>query len=230
MIQIEFNDTKISVPDCWQDITLGDYEKWFMQKPDDKLGYIRLVADICKIDTDLLLDSPTPLFEVISQTISFVFDTDVAPSHKVKIDRTEYFISLSDKLTLAEWVDVEAVLDSRSQTKISELLAIVCRPLAEKYNADTIELRKEQFRNLSCDKALPLLSFFLHKKKESETIFNHYSTVREQAALFLKDTKNFVENGAGIKQLPIWQRIRYTCLMKSLEKQLSKFSDFSFTK
>ncbi|MBK5722108.1 hypothetical protein JGH11_14615 [Dysgonomonas sp. Marseille-P4677] len=227
MLKIELNDLKLSVPDCWEDIRLADYEKWFMHKPEDKMEYVRLVADICKIDHEILLDSPTQLFDVLSNAISFIYDTDFTPATKVNIDGKEYFISLSDKLTLGEWIDIEDTMNSDSHTKISETLAIVCRPAGESYNTDTAAIRKEMFRNLPCDKALPLVAFFLHRKKESEAILHHYSTVVAQADQFLKDTKTFVINGGGIKRLPIWQRIRYIYLTKSLEKQLSKFSDFS---
>jgi len=229
MLKIEFNDQKISVPDSWTDIALADYEKWFMHQPEEKMHYVKLIADICKIDADMLLESPTQLFDVISNAVQFVFDTDFEPTTKVNIKGQDYFISLSDKLTLGEWIDIEDTLGSDSQTKISEILAIVCRPVGESYNVETAKERKELFRKLSCDKALPLLAFFLHRKKESEAILNHYSQVVDQANQFLKDTKTFVINGGGIKLLPIWQRIRYIYLTRSLEKQLSKFSGFSST-
>lgn len=225
MIKIEFDANTVHVPTKWKDIKLADYEQWFDRHPESKTDYVHFVADICKIDSRLLLDSPTALFDIIVQNIQFVFDTDVEPSPKVEIDGQNYFVSLSDKLTLGEWVDIESTLESDSATKISEILAIVCRPAGEDYDADRIAARKETFRHLTCDKALPLIGFFLHKKKESEAILNHYSTVLALANQFLKDTKTFAINGGGIKRLPIWQRIRYTYLTRSLEKQLSKFSD-----
>ena len=229
MLQIEFNDQKISVPQSWADLCLADYEKWFKHHPEDKMEYVHFIAGICKLDSEWLLHSPTQLFDAISEAVSFAFDTDFEPATRVNIDGRDFFISLSDKLTLGEWIDIEETLNSDSETKISETLAIVCRPAGESYNPDTAAARKEVFRNLSCDKALPLLAFFLHRKKESEAILHHYSTVVAQANRFLKDTKTFVINGGGIKRLPIWQRIKYTYLTKSLERQLSKFSDSSFT-
>lgn len=229
MLKIELNGLKLSVPDSWEDVCLADYEKWFMYKPANKMEYIRLVADICKIDYEVLLNSPTRLFDVLADTIAFIFDADFTPATKVSIEGKDFLVSLSDKLTLGEWIDIEETLGSDSETKISEMLAIVCRPAGESYNTDTAAQRKELFRKLPCSKALPLVAFFLHKKKESETILHHCSTVADQADQFLKDTKTFAINGGGIKRLPIWQRIRYICLTKSLEKQLSRFSDFSST-
>ena len=227
MIKIEINDTTIRIPSSWEDITLADYEQWYNYKPENKLEYVHFVADICKLDKDFLLNSPTQLFDVIVDKIGFVFEDNIEPSSQVDIDGQTYFISLSSKLTLGEWVDIESTLASDSTTKISEMMAIVCRPAGEDYDADIIGERKSLFRKLSCDKALPLIAFFLRRKKESEAILHHYSTVLDQANQFLRDTKAFAISGGGIKQLPIWQRIRYTYLIRSLEKQLSKFSDFS---
>lgn len=227
MIKIEFDNRKLEIPSGWKDIALGDYEGWHLQKPATKAEYVNYVANICKIDADLLLNSPTQLFTVVTESIGFIFDAEFEPKDHVEVEGCNYFISLSDKLTLGEWVDVEAVLESDSEHKLSELLAILCRPAGEKYNPDMTEKRRDMFRNLSCDKVLPLVCFFLLKKKKSDEILNHYSTVVAQATQFLKDTKIFAANGDGIRRLPIWQRIRYTYLTKSLERQLSKCSGFS---
>lgn len=239
MIKIEFENNTLHVPEGWHDIKLSEYETWDTSKPETKMDYVRFVAQVCKIDVNLLLESPTELFDVIIDALDFIFDSasEPQPSHKVRIDGVDYFVSLSDKLTLGEWVDVESVLTetaddettAEKKGRLSEMLAILCRPAGEKYNADLTDERAAMFRNQTCDKVLPLLAFFLFKKRKSEEILNHYSTVLDQANQFLKDTETFVVNGDGIKLLPIWQRIRYTYLVRSLKKQLSKFSDSSFT-
>lgn len=226
MIKIKLDDTTIQVPTDWSDIRLGDYEQWFEKQPQTKLDYVRFVADVCNVDDQLLLQSPAELFNVIVSKIEFVFRLQVDPSPSMLVDGVRYCVPIAEKLTLGEWVDIDATLQSDSKTKISEILAIVCRPVGEEYDADNIEQRKELFRNLPCDKALPLLAFFLHRKQQSEKILHLYSTALGQANQFLKATKTFARDGDGIKRLPIWQRIRYTYLIRSLEKQLSKCSDF----
>lgn len=228
-MKIEFDGVKINVPSSWNDITLEEYEKLYLLKPETKLEYIQYVADICKIDTKLLINSPTQLFDIVSNAIQFIFDNDFEPVNKVVVDETEYFISFSDKLTLGEWVDIDSIIESDSETKLSEMLAVLCRPIGEKYNPDLTE-RKKLFQSLSCDKALPLIGFFLLKKKKSEEILNHCSMVITQANQFLRDTESFVVNGDGIKPFPTWQMIRYYFLTKSLKKELLKFSDFYYTR
>jgi len=229
-MKIEFDGVKINVPNSWKDITLEEYEKLYLLKPETKLEYIQYVADVCKIDAKLLINSPTQLFDIVSDAIQFIFDNDFEPVNKVVANETEYFISFSDKLTLGEWVDIDSIIESDSETKLSEMLAVLCRPIGENYNPDLAEERKKLFQSLSCDNVLPLISFFLLKKKKSEEILSRCLMVIAQANQFLKDTKNFAQNGVGIKPFPTWQTIRYYFLMRSLQKQLSKFSDSYYTK
>ena len=230
MLKIELDGVKLRIPDSWEDISLKDYESWYLQKPETSLESVQHVADICKIDAKILLEAPTNIFDAVSGAISFVFDNDFEPQSKITIFEEDYYISQSDKLTLGEWVDIDGVLaNEENQSKLSELLAILCRPLGEKYNPDIIEKRQKLFQAQTCDKVLPLIAFFLFKKKKSIKILNHYLAVIAQADQFLKDIKVFVKNGDGIKLLPIWQRIRFIYLTWLLKKRLKKCSDFFST-
>lgn len=226
MMKIEFDGHKINVPNSWSDVTLGNYEKWYAKKPETKQDHRQYVADICQIDAKRLLDSPKKVFEALANGVQFAFDTDFEPHHSVEVDGEKYFISPSDKLTLGEWVDVDGILNSEEQEhKLSQLLAILCRPVGEKYDIEVTAQRVEMFQTMSCDKALPLVGFFLLRDKNLRRTLHHCSQVVAQANQFHKDTKTFAASGDGTSRLPIWQRIRYYFLMKSLEKQLSKFSD-----
>jgi len=224
-MEIEINGTLLNVPTSWAEIELGDYEKWFMKQPQTQMEFVDLVAGICKVETGLLLDETTGVFNVAAGMLSFIMDEDFEPENKVEIEGQEYWVSFSDELTLAEWVDVETVLESESETKISELLAILCRPAGEKYDTKVAESRRGIFRSLPCDKVLPMIAFFLRRKNESGKILDLYSTVKDRTGLLLRDISLFAGNGGGIKSLPIWQRIKYTVLLKFLKRRLSKFSD-----
>ena len=228
-MKLEFNDAIIDVPVSWADIALGDYERWFMKQPETKTEYVEFVAAICKVDTEVLLDAPIDVFNILADTVGFVFREDFEPANRIEIDGQKYSVAFSDELTLAEWVDVETVLESESETKISELLAILCRPAGEKYDAKTAEARRDTFRRLPCDRVMPLIAFFLHKKAESEKILHLFSTVKDRTDQLLKDINHFAESGGGIRSLPIWQRIKYTVLIRFWKNRLSKFSDFFST-
>lgn len=224
-MKLEFNGTTLEVPTSWSDIELGEYEKWFMCEPKEQMEYVEFVANICKIEPQTLLESPTQVFNIMVEALSFISNQDFEPVNYIKIDGEKYFVSFSDDLTLAEWVDVEGVLESESESKVSEILAILCRPAGEKYDTTVADRRKDVFRSLPCDKVLPLIAFFLHKKRQSEKILSLCSMVKDQTDQLVKDINHFAESGDGIKSLPIWQRIKYYFLTRYLKKRLSKFSD-----
>lgn len=225
MITIDFNNEKLFIPSGWGDIKLGDYEKWYLMKPENNLEFIQYVADICKIDAKLLLNAPTELFNIIVNSLYPILNGSVEPKSSIEIDNIVYKIERSERLTLGEWVDIENVFESDSGNKISEALAIVCRPDNESYNPDRFEERKVLFQNATCDKVLALFAFFLSKEKRLSEILNHCSNTIILGNRLVEDIEIFRQSGDGIKRLPIWQRIRFIYLTKSLKKQLTRFSD-----
>lgn len=229
MLKIKIGDVYGYIPQSWSEVTLGEYERWSRYQLEEDSNYLQLVAAICKIDVGLLMDISVDEFGVIRDALRFMTETGVDASPQIEVGGQVYTVSPSDKLTLGEWVDIDTIMAGDSDTKMSEMLAVVCRPVGEKYDPDKAVARSDIFRRLTCDKALAPINFFLLRKKKSDEILNLYSEVVDQAARFVRDTGHFVTNGDGIKLLPVWQRIRYTFLMKSLKKQLSKFSDFSST-
>jgi len=228
MMTITFNDGKhqIQVPQSWNEITLGNYEKWFGMEFLTRYDQIQYIANICNIEAEVLLESPSQIFKVISDTVGFVFtEFEGESANSIDIDGVKYSISFSDDLTLAEWVDIESAFDNRSNSRLSEILSILCRPVGETYDSKRSETRRNMFADLTMDKALPLLAFFLQRSEESEKISNLYSQVKHQADLYLELIHNFAENGDGTKSLPIWQRIKFYFLTKFLKKKLSRFLD-----
>ena len=230
MLKISIDGASVFIPQGWNEVTLGEYEKWSSySNTGDSQSYLQLIAAVCKATPEQLKSISVDEFHVIREALRFISETEVEASPQVEIGGQLFSVSPSDKLTLGEWVDIDTIMASDSDTKISEMLAVVCRPPGESYDPDTSQERYELFRSLTCDKALAPVNFFLLRKKKSDEISNLYSGVVHQAVRFVQDTERFVTNGDGIKLLPIWQRIRYTFLMRSLKKRLSKFSDFSST-
>lgn len=230
MVTLAFDDQQISIPQSWEDIKLGNYEQWFAAEPRNRIEQVQLVADICGIDSDILLDNPTQLFDTVYDIVGFAFaNYDCEPSHTVSLGGQTYIISQTEDLTLAEWVDIESIFESESASRLSDTLSILCRPVGEAYDSKVSEARKALFYDLSMDKAMPLLAFFLQQKERLQSVSNLYSKVTEQGDLCLRLIRGFAESGAGTKSLPIWQRIKYFFLMKFLKRQLSKCSDFFST-
>lgn len=231
-MKIEFDNHTIEAPENWSQVTLGDYEKWSSKQPENNRELIEYVADVCKTDVEILLNAPAPVFDTIYNSIQFLFENEFEPVGKCTMNETDFIVSGTGEMTLGEYVDVDGILSGDSENKFSEILATLCRPEGEKYNPDNVKLfdeRVEMFKNLPCSEALPLISFFLLKRKKSMQILNHCSTVTTQANRFLKDMETFVTNGDGIRQLPIWHRIRCIYWMRLLKRRLSKFSDSYYT-
>lgn len=227
MLTLSFDDKQMNIPQSWADIRLSDYEGWFRSEPKNRMDQVKFVANICAIDVDVLLNNPTGLYDVITDSLGFVFDDyQGQTANCIAIGDTTYAIAIANELTLAEWVDVESVFESESETRLSDILSVICRPLGELYDSKKSDGRKLLFRNLSMDKVLPLLAFFLQQKQKFQTASNLSLQVKQQLNQYLELTRSFVESGDGTKSLPIWQRIKFYFLMKSLKKQLSKCSDF----
>ncbi len=226
MKEFEIKDLKISVPTSWAEVKMMDYEKWNHQDIYSQEGKMQYVADICKLNINDLKEFPHEVYHSILEAVAFAFNADVEPQYVTEIEGEKYFMSDSSKLTLGEWVDVDAVLNNEDEhNKWAQMLSILCRPVAEKYSVDVSAKRVDIFQQMTCDKALPLVSFFLLKNKNLDKTLNHYLRVEAEANQFLKDIKTFVESGAGTRPLPIWQRIRFYFLTRSLKKQLSRYSD-----
>lgn len=226
MIKIKIEDTLYNVPESWNDVTLGQYEKWFDYVADSKIKEVELVSKISTIPFDLLSTLPLSFYTDVLNMVSFAFaGNDFKPSNKIVIGDEVYSISIKDELTLAQYVDVEATFEEDgNDSRLSEILAIVCLKKGEKYDSKVLKERKKLFQDLKMNEVFPLLAFFLELKKNLLKITTFYSKVVEQANQFADLIRTSAENGDGIKLLPRLQRMKYRSLMKSLTRQLSPSS------
>lgn len=226
MIKIKIEDTVYNVPEGWYDVTLGEYEKWFDYVADTKTKEVKLASKISTIPFTLLSNLPLSFYTEVLNMVSFAFaGNEYKPSNKIVIDDEVYSVSTKDELILAQYVDVEATFEEDSNdSKLSEILAIVCLKKGEKYDSKILKERKKLFQGLMMNEVFPLLAFFLQLKKNLLKITTFYSKVMEQANQFANLIRTSVEDGDGIKLLPKLQMIKYRSLMKSLHKQLSQCS------
>ena len=221
MVQLKLNDDEliINIPDNWSDITLEQYESILNRECDNVYDNIITISELCNVDAKVFTDSPIELYNAANGIILSFINNRPEPKNEIIINNVKYFINYADKLTLAEHIDSQA-------DTISEILAVICRPVGEKYNSDLLPQRIELFKSLTCDKVLPLIDFFLSKKMKSESVLALYSKTTDQANQLVADIDNFVIDGDGIKQLPIWRRIKYSNLIRYSKKELLKCSDF----
>lgn len=226
MKRIKIEDTLYNVPESWDDVTLGQYEKWFDYVADTKMKEVELVSLISTIPFDLLSTLPLSFYTDVLNMVSFAFaGNDFKPSNNILIDDEVYSVSVKDELTLAQYVDVEATFEEEgNDSRLSEILAIVCLKKGEKYDSKILKERKKLFQDLKMNEVFPLLAFFLQLRKNLLIITTFYSNVVEQANQFASLIRTSAENGDGIRLLPKLQRMKYRSLMKLLQQQLSPSS------
>lgn len=223
MKHINCNGKKVSVPESWDEITLGLYETFYTDKPTNAHEQIILVAKVCQTDHKTLLDYPLETFNQIVDYIGFIFKDDPPEACPyIEIEKTKYLINVEDRLSLGEWVDLDEV-QKKGENILSNILSIVCRPAGEKYNYQNNETRREMFAALPVSKVLGVLAFFLHSKNEYDKRTEAYSKLMQAVGLLPKDIKTLSKNGVGIRLLLTWRGIKYYVLMKLIHYRLRRF-------
>lgn len=223
MEKIKYNNVSISVPECWDDITLGFYDTFFSKVPETNKDKVDLVARVCGIDPELLMSWPAEIFNHIIQKISFIYeDPGVEPCSSVVIDGRVYVVNVQDKLTLGEWVDIEEVQKAGSNP-LSGTLAVVLRPVGEEYQSDMFEERLNFFCECKVSTLLPVLAFFLRYNEISEAHTKMYSSLCEGLDQLQQSINTSRNRGGGIKLSRIWQEIKLWLLIKSLRYRLTKY-------
>ena len=213
-------DTKeISVPNNWSEITLGQYEDWTICEATTTENYNNSLAKICNITPPELANIPQQLASEIKEHLQFIFDGYSEKSAASVIDGTTYTISSKKDLIVAEWLYLEE-LNKEQNPLFSEILAIVCRPIGEKFEDEKLSLRSTFFKNQTCDTIFPLINYFLYEERQSREVLKQTLQTIDDTKEFLETLKEFEAEGDGVKHLSYLQRKRYTHLVKSLENQL----------
>lgn len=224
MVEIQYNDTTIRVPESWDDITLGVYERFHKEKPTTPRERVAQIAAVCSLDHDILLAWPAEVFTEVVKIVGFIFENDTTPpSPFVEADGVQYYVPLEDALTLGAFVDADDV-QKNSDAVLSNVLAIVCRPAGEEYNCDNNESRAAMFAALPVSKVLGVLAFFLQFNQALKKRTAVFSDLAQVADLLPQNTKSFLALTGGIKLSRIWPITRFLISIWLLRRQLRKFS------
>lgn len=224
MIKIKIDSTNYNIPSDWCDVTLEQYEQWFDSNIITKEDEVIFISKVSSIPLHILNTLPVDFYNELTQMVGFALtDEKFKMNNSIVIDDINYSISYQDKLSLAEWVDTDAVLQGE-KNKLSSVLAIVCRPTGEKYNPDNLAERIELFKGLSMDKVFPLFSFFLTLNEVSTIIINHSLKVEGMVNQLHLNIQTSLKNGGGIKRLQNLQMKIYNKWIKLQNWVLSKCS------
>lgn len=231
MIKITIENTNYNIPSEWSDVKLSQYEKWFDTDIKTKEDEVAFVSKVSGIDLSVLQSLPLSFYNDLAQIIGFALkDANMLPKCNIKIGDIQYSINAENELTLAEWVDTEAVLGG-SEDRLASVLAIVCRPTGEIYDNKKLPERIELFKNMTMDKLFPLFSFFLTLNEQYQKIMNLSLMVQEATDLLHRVTETSLKNGRGITKLQSlrmiiyskWTRLLNCRLLRCLTSFLTKW-------
>lgn len=226
MVTIEYNGESVDVPESWDEIKVGDYEKYHNERPETSRGRVELVAKICKVEAETLFNWPAEIFNLVVERVEFIFKNSAAePTPSIKIDGVTYLIPIEEKLSLGAYIDADEVQKS-GEAVISNILAIVCRPVNEEYNYENNEARAAMFAALPVSKVRGLLAFFLLCSRALEKHTTAFTNLTEAVASLPPSIEVFRSPGGGIKLFRIWPTIKYYYLTILLSWRLRKLSRF----
>lgn len=222
MVEIEYKDVKIYVPQGWDDITLADWDKLHKLKPQNHRERVAYVAQICKLDAADLLSWPTDIFNLLVAHTRFVFENNpYTPTPEITIEGVRYIIAIEDDLTLGEWIDADEV-QRAGEDVLANVLAIVCRPAGEDYDYKNNEKRRDMFAALPVSAVLPLLGFFLQCKQQLDKHTRTFSQLVALVDLLPPSTAILQRLTVGTKLWRIWPIIKYLISTKLLQWRLRK--------
>lgn len=224
MVKVEYNNTVVNVPESWDDITLGAYEGFYLDRPQTARDRVELVAKVCNTDAAILLGWPAEVFNIIVDKLSFIFSDGLAvePSAFVEIEGEKYLVPVEDELTLGAFVDADEAQKS-GEAVLSNVLAIVCRPIGEDYDYKNNEKRAAMFAAQPVSKIRPVLAFFLLCSETLNKRTKAFTDLIAAADLLRPNIKILLRPGAGISLYRTSQIITYYFLAKLLNYRLRKF-------
>lgn len=222
MVEIEYEKQKIAVPTSWGDVPLSKYETFYKSRPTDHRERVDLIAMVCNVDSAQLRQWPASAFNIIVQQVAFIFADDMAaPDPVIDVDGVKYVVAIEDELSLGAWVDAEAV-QKEGVAVLSNVLAIVCRPVGEAYDDKLNEARAAMFAALPASKVLGVLGFFLQCRRVLEAHTKTYTALQALADRLPQNIKPLLKRGGGIKLSQIWPIMKYYALTQLLRYQLGR--------
>ena len=185
-------EVKLTIPETWTDITIGEYQKYIEiqeSKKSDKKKVIESLALLCKIDTSIVKKIAYKDLLEIMDILKKLIDTE---PDKQKFRKT--FILKNDKygfcpnlsnITTGEYIDLEAFCKKPIE-HLHIIMSILYRPVTferneryaiEPYNPD--EFKEELFKDCPMDIALSSLGFFLNLGEQLARISHNYLKQQE---------------------------------------------------
>lgn len=226
----------ITIPEKWEQVTLGQFEKIMDiingEEENTSINVVKLLAILTDTDEDYINSLPAEFVESLMARLLFLNDDPTKDSDKMAksqicIDGEFYHINYMEQMKFGEYVQVNEVTRT-NPLDYSSILAILCRkndePFDDDFAANQFQKRKEMFSKQPVTDIIPLIAFFLKLYLVSQRHSKTYlKELESQTGQLLKDTENSVINGAGRKRSLSW-RMRTLLKLRKYNKIMSRMS------
>lgn len=225
----------VTIPERWEDVTLGQFIKLMQLEGDGGQKDVRdVIAVLTNNDREWVNMLPAPFVERLIMKLVFLNKApDKEPKNELIVNGEKYFINYMDELRFGEYTDINTIIQ-QDNTNYAAFLAILCRKEGEEYNDDFtahIEERVKFWESQPITDVMPLVGFFLARWTVSEEASRVYLTEAVEAAdQLVEATEHSLKNG-GYKRLPIhlrmkawWNMRKYKKCMRQLSSSISATS------
>lgn len=226
----------ITIPEKWEQVTLGQFERIMSiikgEEENTSINVVKLLAILTDTDEEYINSLPAEFVESLMARLLFLNDDPTKDSDKMAksqicINGEFYHINYMEQMKFGEYVQVNEVTRA-NQFDYSSILAILCRkndePFDDDFAANQFQKRKEMFSKQPVTDIIPLIAFFLKLYLVSQRHSKAYlKELESQTSQLLKDTENSVINGAGRKRSLSW-RMRTLLKLRKYNKIMSRMS------
>ena len=226
----------ITIPEKWEQVTLGQFEKIMSiikgEEENTSINVVKLLAILTDTDEEYINSLPAEFVESLMARLLFLNDdptkdSDKMATNQICIDGEFYRINYMEQMKFGEYVQVNEVTRT-NPLDYSSILAILCRkndePFDDDFAANQFQKRKEMFSKQPVTDIIPLIAFFLKLYLVSQRHSKTYlKELESQTSQLLKDTENSVINGAGRKRSLSW-RMRTLLKLRKYNKIMSRMS------
>lgn len=208
MTDIEIGGKKYSVPDSWDEITLGTYCKLFHNLPEVKEDAPEAERVAQRMETEAVILSrllgeddgfvgnlPVEVFIYLEEHTRFLYSIDDFTDSRVfylNIGGRKYFIPEPREMSLRQYIDADYIMKDGKEDEFVELLACLLLPYGKdgkyEYDGNYRDLMP-RIAAMSASDALPFIYTFFKKKQLSRKATEAFSGVTEAADLLLHSTQ-----------------------------------------
>jgi hypothetical protein len=174
-LKLEIDDEikEFTLPDNWDEVTIGDFIKLFSFEREGLNSVelsVKIINVLTDIDEDLIMMMNVSDFERLAEVFSFTAK-DLKPTNVSSIElegETYYLKNDFSKLTMGEIISIETLLQSADGNLFKVMDKLLCIFLRKKKENGKLEAfkgefmdRTELFRNAPITKVYNVFSFFL---------------------------------------------------------------------